>query len=268
MRDDGPSLTARGVALARARLTRPSSADGDPAAEQRLAANLVAGIETTGLTRERRRGRNVFGWITVRTHFFDEVVVAALADGFTQVVILGAGYDARALRFRTAGVTFFEVDHPATQRDKRERLAEVDAPTEGIVFVAADFIEPGLGDALEHAGHDAQARSLFMCEGVLRYLPEAALRGLLRTAAERATAGSRLAVSLGTRERDAAGEADRLANAEREQRLAESGEAVLTVTERAVALRWLEDAGWTLRTLDDVGKTTGRSGRLLVRAER
>jgi O-methyltransferase involved in polyketide biosynthesis len=91
---------------------------------------------------------------------------------------------------------------------------------------------------------------------------------LLRTAAERAAAGSRLAVSVGTRERDAAGEADRLANAEHEQRLAESGEAVLTVPERAVALHWLEDAGWALRTLDDVSKSAGRPGRLLVRAER
>jgi methyltransferase (TIGR00027 family) len=248
-------------------LERPSSVVGDPAAEERLAAHLVAGIETSGLLRERG-GRGLFSWITARTHFFDDVVLGALADGITQVVILGAGYDARALRFRTAGVTFFEVDHPATQRDKRARLTAVAARTDGIVFVAADFTEPGLAGALEAAGHDAGKRTLFMCEGVLRYLPEEAFRRLLRVGAERAAPGSRLAVSISTRERDAAGEADRLAHAAHEQRLAESGEPVLTVPERAVALEWLAEAGWKLRTLDDLGAAPNtRPGRLLVRAD-
>jgi methyltransferase (TIGR00027 family) len=220
------------------------------------------------LLRDRGR-RGLYGWIEARTRFFDDVIVAALADGITQVVILGAGYDARALRFRTEGVRFFEVDHPATQRDKRARLAAVDAPLGGIDFVAADFTQPGLGDALANAGHDVTARTQFMCEGVLRYLPEDAFRGLLHVSAERAAPASRFAASISTRERDAAGEADRLAHAGREQRLAESGEPVLTVPERAVALEWLAESGWQLRGLDDLGAApNARPGRLLVRAER
>ena len=92
-------------------------------------------------------------WVTARTRFVDDAVVRALGDGVAQIVLLGAGYDSRALRFRTPGVTFFEVDHPATQADKRERLAAVDASTDGIEFVAADFNEPGLAEALAAHGH-------------------------------------------------------------------------------------------------------------------
>jgi methyltransferase (TIGR00027 family) len=269
MRDDAPSLTARGVAIVRSMLDRPCSPAGDPDADRRLAQHLLAGIERSGLGHERRRGREFAVWMTARTRFFDDAVVGALADDITQIVILGAGYDGRALRFRTPGVTFFEVDHPATQGDKLASLAEIGASTDGIAFVAADFTEPGLAGALEEAGHDASLRSLFICEGVLRYLPEDAFRGLLRTSAERAAPGSRFAASVSTRERDAAGEADRLAHAEREERLAASGEPVLTVPERAVAFEWLVEAGWTLRGFDDVGAApNSRPGRLLVRAER
>ena len=61
--------------------------------------------------------------LAARTRFFDEQVLAALDRGIRQVVIAGAGYDDRALRFRSPGVRYFELDHPATQADKRRLLA-------------------------------------------------------------------------------------------------------------------------------------------------
>jgi methyltransferase (TIGR00027 family) len=65
--------------------------------------------------------------INVRTHYIDAALKRAVADGATQVVILGAGYDSRAYRFRQAypQVKFFEVDLPKTSEMKRARLAEV-----------------------------------------------------------------------------------------------------------------------------------------------
>src|SRR5688500_2926243 len=73
-------------------------------------------------------------WIALRTAFLDRGVTQMLDGGARQVVVLGAGFDARAARLARPGVRFFEVDHPATQDEKRKRAAAipgypVDAPT-------------------------------------------------------------------------------------------------------------------------------------------
>ena len=174
-------------------------------------------------------------------------------------MLLGAGYDGRSLRFRTPGARFFEVDHPTTQADKRRRLSEVDASIDGIAFVPADFTQSHLADGLTDAGFDRTQRSFFMCEGVLRYLPEDAFRSVLRVSAQCAAPGSELAASVSTRDGEISEE-----EREREVQLAASGEAVLTVPPRDVALAWFAEAGWSVVHVDGVA---GR-GRLLVRARR
>jgi len=231
----------------------------------RLVATLGAGVVDTG----RRPRGDFFDYVAVRTRFFDDAVLRAIADGVRQIVVLGAGYDARALRFRAPGVTFFEVDYPATQADKRERLTAVGASTDGIVFVAADFTEPGLPNVLASSGHDRLERSLFICEGVLRYLPERWFRELLRAAAEQSATDSELTASISTRAPDTDQEARR-ARTEHERRLAASGEPVLTVPDRDDALAWLVQAGWSSPHIDEVAELAPgtRSGRLLVRARR
>jgi methyltransferase (TIGR00027 family) len=205
----------------------------------------------------------------VRTQFFDNAVLDAISARIPQVVILGAGYDGRALRFRTPGVRFFEVDHPATQRDKRERLVAVGAPVEDIAFVAADFTRRGLATALQIGGHDRSQASLFVCEGVLRYLPAEWARALLRTAADAAAPTSRFAISISTRE-FSAGDATWSTDRERQRQLAAIGEPVLTVPDRATALQWLHDAGWSAITVEEVASSAPgtRPGRLLVTARR
>lgn len=255
-------MTARGVALARSLIERPSSPTGDAGAEARLVASLANGFAADDRP-SRRDGFWTF--LVARTHFFDDAVIGAIGRDVRQIVILAAGYDARALRFRTPGVRFFEVDHPATQRDKRERLERIGAALDGITFVAADFTEPGLDDALARAGHDAREQTQFLCEGLLRYLPEQSFRDLLRTTAAIAAPGSELAASILTRPPgDPGPDHDERA---RRDALATAGEAVLTVPPTADALRWLEDAGWSLLDAGDVtGATT--DGRLLVRAQR
>jgi methyltransferase (TIGR00027 family) len=200
----------------------------------------------------------------LRTRFFDEAVVRALDDGVRQIVILGAGYDARALRFRTPGVRFFEVDHPATQADKRARLGQVDASLVGITFVAADFTDAGLAAALAAAGHDPAQPTQFLCEGVLRYLPEQWFHELLRVPAHLATPGSELAVSISTQDGDS-----RSGDDERRRALAQQGEPALTVPPRDVALQWVADAGWTVLSVSDGTNADPPSPhRLLVRAVR
>ena len=265
MRSDEASLTARGVALARSRVDRPEWSTGDAAADDRLIASLAEGLDAE--RRERRGGgdSDFLAYLSARTQFFDAAVLRALREGVDQIIVLGAGYDGRALRYRTPGVTFFEVDHPATQTDKTRRLREIGASGEGIVFVPADFTESGLDDALDAAGHRPRRRTQFVCEGVLRYLPERSYRELLRVVAARAAPDSELAVSISTRDREPT-EHER----DRERALAESGEPVLTVPPATLALEWLEEAGWTPVSVGDAADLSARArgGRLLVRAAR
>jgi methyltransferase (TIGR00027 family) len=259
MRTDGASRTALGVAARRLALPRPSSPTGDPQAEERLARHLIEGAPVPA-------GSGQFtGWIAARTKFFDAEVMAALAAHMPQIVIVGAGYDGRALRFRAPGVQFFELDHPLTQRDKRERLAVIGVRSDDVVFVSADFILDDVGKALEAARHVATRPTLFICEGVLRYLPEDAIQSLMQRLAQRAAPGSALAVSISTRDPGAETEEARRQREAHEAALAAAGEAVLSVLPRATALGWLSAAGWTV--LVEAVQDTGE-GRLLVRATR
>ena len=275
VRTDEPSLTARGVALARSRFDRPATATGDPAGDVALARSLLADApdELRRRIAERRADpttRAFGGFLQVRTGFFDRAMLDALARGVGQVVILGAGYDGRGLRFRSPGVCFFEVDHPATQADKRARLDRLGLATAGITFVAADFTRPGLAEALATAGHREEAATLFLLEGVLRYLPERSVHDLLAAAARRGLPGSELAVSVAVEPpaEDAGSARRRRAH---ERRLADSGEPVLTVPDRETALGWLATAGWTVDEVVDpesADNPGARAGWLLVHAHR
>lgn len=185
MRSDRPSITARWVAAQRTRLhnRRPASPAGDAAAELRLYRGFG---RLLGLAPMRPTA------MAMRTSFIDDEVVDALAGGIDQIVIVGAGYDGRALRFSTPGVRWFEVDHPATQPDKQRRLAAAGASTDAISFLAVDLLRDDLSAALDVAGHAADRPTLFICEGLFTYLPNPVGAQLCTTLRARAAAGSGL----------------------------------------------------------------------------
>ena len=162
---------------------------GDPAADERLARD-VAGRTPI------RSSEPMIRYLAARTMFFDRVVVAALERGVRQIVVAAAGYDGRALRYAKPGVRWFEVDHPATQRDKRERLERLDVATSHIAFVAADFAADDVAATLIEVGLRSDMPSLFLCEGVAIYLERSVLESLLRELREVASEHARLAISL------------------------------------------------------------------------
>lgn len=179
------SRTGQVVALLRAEFERPSSPDGDPDAQRRL----CAGMRPAAASRVRAQ-------MAARTRFFDEQVQDAISRGVRQVVVCGAGYDDRALRFRTGEVRFFELDHPVTQADKARRLRRARLGTAGLTLVAADFRADDVPAVLAASGQDAARATLFLCEGLLVYLDESAIAALLAGLAARAAPGSTLAASL------------------------------------------------------------------------
>jgi methyltransferase (TIGR00027 family) len=114
--------------------------------------------------------------INVRTHYIDAALRRAAADGITQVVVLGAGYDSRAYRFRKEfpQLRFFEVDLPATSARKRERLAEVfGAVPDYVRYAPIDFDKQKLQDVLPPLGYDPGQKTFFILEGVTMYVVEA-----------------------------------------------------------------------------------------------
>ncbi len=125
-------------------------------------------------------------WLALRVAYLDRLVGLAVDDlGFRQIVILGAGYDTRAARLPRAGVRYFEVDHPATQASKRERLAALDGyPRDAATYVTCNFEREDPIERLVANGFDARDGALVIWEGVVPYLTEPAIRG---TAARLAT---------------------------------------------------------------------------------
>jgi methyltransferase (TIGR00027 family) len=113
-------------------------------------------------------------WIAVRTAYLDDKVRQLGAHPFDvrQVVILGAGLDTRAARLASPGVRFFEVDQPATQADKLERLRTLHAyPIGAANYVSCDFEHEDFLDRLASVGFRADEPATILWEGVVPYRP-------------------------------------------------------------------------------------------------
>jgi methyltransferase (TIGR00027 family) len=229
----GPSRTSQAVALTRASISRPHSLEGDPDGQRALCAGLAFTLPAW-----LRPG------IEVRTRFMDEQVLTAIGAGVRQVVICGAGLDDRALRFRTTGVRFFEVDHPITQADKARRLRDMGVGIDGPTLAGCDFQSESIAGALEACGHVATLPTLFLCEGLLVYLDQQAGRRLLTESASRAAIGSVLAASLATH--DSGLPADEVAAAANARRRTGNSEPWQTILPAGEYLATLADAGWAV----------------------
>ncbi len=136
-----------------------------------------------------------FYMINVRTHYIDEALKRAAAEGATQVVVLGAGYDSRAYRFRETHpqLRFFEVDLPATSERKRQRLVEaLGAVPDYVRYAPIDFDTQKLEDVLPPLGYDPKQRTFFILEGVTMYVVAAGNAATLDFIRRNSSSGSRV----------------------------------------------------------------------------
>jgi methyltransferase (TIGR00027 family) len=128
----------------------------------------------------RIASRSLGLYMQVRTRAIDDVLRTFLASGGRQVLLLGAGYDSRALRFAgdLGDARVFEVDHPATQAKKQQALARIHAPTSSVAYLGWDFEARPVSElpaALAAVGHDPSIPTLTIWEGVTMYLTESAI---------------------------------------------------------------------------------------------
>jgi methyltransferase (TIGR00027 family) len=162
--------------LAEKLLGDPSRLDVDHPAVQALSLaydDAMKDIEVVNIVRA----------MTVRTRFIDEALERAISGGATQVVILGAGFDSHAYRCQEllAKVSVFEVDRPAMQALKKQRVHELlGGSPANLIYVSIDFQHENLPDVLTRHRYNPALRTFFILEGVTMYLPEEAVRDTLR----------------------------------------------------------------------------------------
>lgn len=114
-----------------------------------------------------------YEYVIARTKFIDSVVQAAVAGGFSQIVIFGAGFDSRSIRLTAdiSGLSLFELDAPATQSAKIGQLKKRHIPLPGnLVFVPADLAHASVEDSLLGSDFTGGQKTLFVLEGLLMYL--------------------------------------------------------------------------------------------------
>jgi len=113
---------------------------------------------------------------TARSRIAEDALSRAVERGVRQIVILGAGLDTFALRNPYGGLEIYEVDHPATQAGKLERLAEAQiAPPPWLLLVPVDFERDDVGEKLVGAGFQENSPAFFTWLGVVPYLTQEAI---------------------------------------------------------------------------------------------
>ena len=124
--------------------------------------------------------------VVLRSRFAEERMAEAVRRGVCQCVILGAGFDTFAYRQPdwARRLRIYEVDHHATQTEKRRRLQEAGVPLpSNLEFVAIDFESVSLHDGLRTSSLDFSQPTFFSCLGVMVYLTREAVNAIFELVA-------------------------------------------------------------------------------------
>lgn len=171
-----PSLTALGAARLRAahQVLDGASILVDPLAARILGSDNEASLEHAHAD---PLGPRLRWFIAARSRIAEDALRVAVEQGARQLVVLGAGLDTLAYRTDLAGrLRIIEIDHPATQAWKREKLSDAAiAVPDTLAFIPFDFERQMLADALGASGFDHDARTFFSWLGVVPYLTEQAV---------------------------------------------------------------------------------------------
>jgi methyltransferase (TIGR00027 family) len=131
-----------------------------------------------------RRNRATIPSVLARARHADDALAGALERGLTQYAIVGAGFDTFALRRPDLArrLHIFELDHPATQAEKRRRLERAGLPLPAAHhFAACDFETDDVDRVLARLPFDRSAPTFFAWLGVAFYLMPRAIAATLRS---------------------------------------------------------------------------------------
>jgi methyltransferase (TIGR00027 family) len=137
----------------------------------------------------------IYEYVCARTKVMDAAFLEALEARFAQIVLLGAGFDTRALRFGVCnhGTKIFELDAPTTQEPKLEIFRKKGLiPPPELVFVSINFNQEDIFEVLTRAGYQDGQKTFFLWEGVCMYLNTQAVDNTLAFIQKHAARGSRI----------------------------------------------------------------------------
>ena len=152
-----------------------------------------------GLIRQLFTGRifvkGMYEYVIARTKYIDAVFQKAVQDEFAQILILGAGFDSRAIRFpsQDGKTKVFELDAPITQQAKigQYQQRQIAIPS-NLVFIPIDFERQTLPQRLTEEGFQKGCPSLFILEGLTMYLHPESIDQTFAVIREYAGKGSRV----------------------------------------------------------------------------
>jgi methyltransferase (TIGR00027 family) len=234
-----PPLSVLGttaLSVAACRATESARIDAwfhDELAQHVLASAIAPPAVSRGLVR----------WVAVRTRFLDELVEGAVADGIRQVVVVGAGLDARAYRLELPrDLTVFEIDHGEVLALKQRLLDELELMSEcRRRVVVADLVADDWLQLLTDTGWTPTQPTVWVAEGLLVYLNHDERTRLLKQLSSASAIGSVLGATLSTR-------TDNLAH------------PLWHPASTTDPEEWLADCGWraTVQTMAEASAAFGR----------
>ena len=139
--------------------------------------------------------RGIYEYVIARTKYIDTVFQYALDNHFDQVLLLGAGFDSRAIRFMKEqhAIVIYELDTKNTQEAKQSQFKKRSIQTpENLVYIPVDFNRERIEDKLNESGFLKNKRCLFILEGLIMYLKADAVDEIFRILYEYAGEGSRV----------------------------------------------------------------------------
>jgi methyltransferase (TIGR00027 family) len=197
--DREASKTALGVAALRAAhrlVDREPWLLDDPIAIRLLEPSAASRLEDSERI-QHPLARGLRSHVLLRSRYTEDRLEEAVAAGVRQCVLLGAGFDTFAYRQPSWAsiLRIFEVDHPASQAAKQDRVraAGLETPP-NLVHAPIDFESVSLEDGLRKVGFDADAPAFFSWLGVTMYLTRPAIETVLRFVGG-LPAGSRMALT-------------------------------------------------------------------------
>lgn len=154
--------------------------------------------ELATLFNDHLRASPAFTNVIVRARYTEDALAAAITRGVSQYVLIGAGFDTYSLRVPPEAdkLTVIEIDHPATQSLKRQRISECDlAVPANVHFVEADLALESLDDVLKKSVFNPAEPAFFSWLGVTMYLSVDANMTALKSIAQSSASGSELVFS-------------------------------------------------------------------------
>jgi methyltransferase (TIGR00027 family) len=196
------------------------------------------------------RSSRAYANVITRTRFAEDALQAAVLKGVRQYVLIGAGFDSFSLRHPAyaADLEIFEIDSPATQNLKIERIEACGLTlADSVHFIAADLSLETVAAALARSAFRSSEMTFFSWLGVTMYLSREANLATLRSIASCAPGLSELVFTyFDARLLDDQSESFR----DMQQRVAALGEPFLSGFDPATLGQVLKDCG--LQLLEDL----------------